>query len=193
MRVLLATAMTIMLMLTGCSFSNDESVAPEALPNIYDRRSGQVTLEDEAIEIRAREAINNDAELLGRGRINVNAYNGTLLITGTAFDETVHQQIIEKLRIMPGVKRVLDEVDIDSDVDLAALPDDSAITNRIRAELDRVSGSGGFNSHNIKIVTENATVYLMGLVFKEEADLATKITQQIPGVQQVIKYFEYLR
>ena len=193
MRVLLATAMIIMLMLTGCSFSNDASVTTEALPNIYDRRSGKVTLEDEAIEIRAREAINNDAELLGRGRINVNAYNGTLLITGTAFDESVHQHIIEKLRIMPGVKRVLDEVDVDSDVDLASLPDDSAITNRIRAELDKANSYEGFNSHYIKIVTENGTVYLMGLVFKEEAELATKITQQIPGVQQVIKYFEYLR
>lgn len=177
----------------GCSSSPEYSTGSEYLPNIFDRRMGQVALKDEAIEIRAREELNKDPEIPSRSHININVYNGTLLITGEAPEEQIHAKIIAGIRIIKGVKRVLDEIEIAPETDQASHYNDSSITNRIKTELDKIHNPVGFTSQNIKVFTENGNVYLMGLVYKEEADIVTKVTQEVPGVKNVIKLFEYLR
>jgi osmotically-inducible protein OsmY len=42
------------------------------------------------------------------------------------------------------------------------------------------------------VITENAEVFLMGLVTKKEAETAIDITRNIGGVSRVFKAFEYL-
>ena len=44
----------------------------------------------------------------------------------------------------------------------------------------------------IKVITENGSVYLMGLVTRAEADTATEIARKVSGVQRVVKVFEYI-
>ena len=43
---------------------------------------------------------------------------------------------------------------------------------------------------NIKVVTENAEVFLMGLVQGPEADKAVEIARHVEGVSRVVKAFE---
>ena len=50
----------------------------------------------------------------------------------------------------------------------------------------------GFDSSRIKVVTEDSTVFLMGLVTKETGNQAATITREISGVKRVVKVFEYL-
>lgn len=44
----------------------------------------------------------------------------------------------------------------------------------------------------IKLIAENGTVFLMGLVYRKEAEAATEIASTTGGVQRVVKVFEYL-
>ncbi len=44
----------------------------------------------------------------------------------------------------------------------------------------------------VKVVTERANVYLMGLVTRAEAEAAVQVTRSVPGVVRVIKVFEYI-
>jgi osmotically-inducible protein OsmY len=41
-------------------------------------------------------------------------------------------------------------------------------------------------------VSENGTVYLMGLVTHKEANDAAEITRNLGGVKAVVKVFEYI-
>ena len=43
----------------------------------------------------------------------------------------------------------------------------------------------------IKVITENGTVYLMGTVNRDQADVAVDIARQVQGVQRVMKIFQY--
>ena len=43
------------------------------------------------------------------------------------------------------------------------------------------------------MVTENASVYLLGLVTQKEADAAVEIARTTGGVRKVVKVFEYCR
>ena len=44
----------------------------------------------------------------------------------------------------------------------------------------------------IKTVTEKGVVYLLGIVSRDEAELATTIARETGGVLKVVKLFEYL-
>jgi osmotically-inducible protein OsmY len=46
-------------------------------------------------------------------------------------------------------------------------------------------------SGSIKVVTENGVVYLMGIVKRDQADIAVDIARQVSGVQKVVKIFQY--
>ena len=50
----------------------------------------------------------------------------------------------------------------------------------------------GFPSTRVKVVTENGTLFLMGLVTKDIGNQAAAIASQTTGVKRVIKLFEYL-
>ena len=43
----------------------------------------------------------------------------------------------------------------------------------------------------VKVVTENGSVFLMGLVSRKQGDQITEITRTTRGVKRVIKLFEY--
>ncbi|MBY0418079.1 MAG: BON domain-containing protein, partial [Pararheinheimera sp.] len=65
---------------------------------------------------------------------------------------------------------------------------DSWITTRIKGKFladENVSGL------NIKVVTENGEVFLMGLVNQQEAERAVNLARNVDGVARVIKAFEY--
>ena len=44
----------------------------------------------------------------------------------------------------------------------------------------------------IKVVTENGEVFLLGLIDRAQADLATEIASNTAGVRKVVKVFEYV-
>ena len=53
-------------------------------------------------------------------------------------------------------------------------------------------GDESVEAGRIKVVTENRSVYLMGLVTQQEASAATEIARTVNGVQRVVKVFEYV-
>jgi osmotically-inducible protein OsmY len=48
------------------------------------------------------------------------------------------------------------------------------------------------SANDIKVITENGEVFLMGLVTEKEANLAADVARHVSGVEKVIKVFEYL-
>ena len=47
------------------------------------------------------------------------------------------------------------------------------------------------NGIKVKVITEDSEVFLLGLVSREHADIATEVARNISGVKQVIRAFEY--
>jgi osmotically-inducible protein OsmY len=47
-------------------------------------------------------------------------------------------------------------------------------------------------SSRIKVLTEQGTVYLMGLVTKIEAEHAVEVTKKVYGVEKIVTLFEYI-
>ena len=152
-----------------------------------DRRSTGVYIEDEEIEFRAGSRL-REAKLDGV-RANFTSFNRRLLITGEAPTEALKARMSEIGRGVPGVKDVYNEMAIAAPIGFAARSNDGYITTKVKA---RLFDDNRINANHVKVVTANGVVFLMGLVKRDEADIAAGIAARTTGVQRVVKVFEYL-
>ncbi len=173
------------LSLQGCFPIAAVGVGATALV-VDDRRSTGFYLEDENIEWRARAII---VDRFKNAHINVTSFNLSVLITGEVPDERTKTEVGDAIRKVANVKNVTNELVVGGNSSLTARSNDTLITTNVKA---RFLGAKGFSSNHVKVVTEAATVFLLGIVTKEEADAATEVARTTSGVSRVVKVFEYV-
>jgi osmotically-inducible protein OsmY len=153
-----------------------------------DRRTAGVYVSDQEIELRAltslREALPQKTD-----NISATSYNRQVLLTGQVPDEALRARAAEVVKGIPDVRTVFNELSISGVTSLTSDANDVSITTKVKTRLlrdDRVPGT------KIKVVTESAVVYLMGLVTQAEAEAATEIARTTAGVTKVVTLFEYI-
>lgn len=155
----------------------------------HDKRSNQTMLDDEVIETKAKDAIYKDAAMAKRIHINVTSYNHVVLMTGEALSRATRDKAVNIVRNLDKVRRVHNEVRVADLTGFTSRTGDSWITSKVKTQM---LATKEFDSTRIKVVTEDGTVFLMGLVSKETGNQAAAITREISGVKRVVKVFEYL-
>ena len=155
---------------------------------VADRRTTGTIIEDEAIENKFRLALWDQKELNKRVHVNVTSYNTSVLVSGEAPTEEDRQAVIELVKNVEKVTRVFDEITIAAPSSLLSRSADGVVTAKIKTKL---IAEKDLSTLHIKAVTENGVTFLMGLVSKEEGDIATEIARRTGGVQKVVKLFEY--
>ena len=154
-----------------------------------DRRTTGTLVEDQAIEIKAINAIFGDKELADKARINATSYSGILLLTGQTPTEELRSRAVNRVTNIDKVTRVHNEITLGEPIPFQVNTKDSWITTRVKSTL---LGTKNIAANHIKVVTDSGVVYLMGLVTHAEADMASNIASNIDGVERVIKIFEYI-
>lgn len=175
------------LVIQGCAAAVVGGTATTAMIVVDPRTAGTI-LDDEMIEFKVREAFYDQPELSKQSHLNVTSYNGKVLLTGEAISQTIRQRIEALARAVPKVRGVHNEIIIAAPSSALTRSSDSWITAKVTS---RLAASDEVKSVDIKVVTENGTVYLMGLVSRENASKATDVVRQTSGVQRVVKLFEY--
>lgn len=158
----------------------------------YDRRTVGTFIDDQGIELKARTAIFNDRDLNRQIHINITSYNGIVLLSGEAPSEELRARAETITRGVEKVRLVHNEMTIAAPSSMMTRSSDTLITGKVKTSLFGIKGLEGFDPTRVKVVTENGTVYLMGLVYRNEADAVTQQARQVGGVQRVVKLFEYL-
>jgi osmotically-inducible protein OsmY len=152
-----------------------------------DRRTTGAQVDDEAIELKVSDRIRT---LYGdRVHVNVSSFNGIVLLTGevpdigTSASAAVAAKGIEKVRSVHNELTV-----IAPHSELSARTNDSYITTKVKG---RFVEAGKFPPNAVRVVTERAVVYLMGIVSKQEGNDAGEVAATTEGVTRVVKVFEY--
>ena len=187
--LLLPTLSLCALLLSGCAAPLLVAGAAGGATVARDERSNQSMLDDQVIEAKAKDAIYADPERAKRVHINVTSYNHVVLLTGEALSKTTRSEVLDIVRQLDKVRLVHNEIRIADLTDFSSRTGDSWITSKVKSEM---LATRGFPSTRVKVVTENDTVFLMGLVTREVGDHAASIARKISGVKRVIKLFEYL-
>lgn len=152
-----------------------------------DRRTAGTYLLDEEIELKAGSRIR---ETHGENtHVNVTSYNRRVLLTGEVPDAAARARIEELVKTAPNVREVQNELAIGAVSGYLGRSNDSYITAKVKT---RFLDDKRFNAHHVKVVTEAGTVFLLGLVKREEGNAAAEIAARTGGVAKVVKVFEYL-
>lgn len=150
-----------------------------------DRRPTAVMTDDQAIELKASNRLN---EKYPSSHIIATSYNKFVLLTGEVPDAAAKAEADRIVRGIETVRGTYNELQIGPVSALSARANDSYITSKVKT---RFLDARRFNALHVKVVTEGATVYLMGLVKRSEANDATELARTTTGVQRVVRAFEY--
>jgi osmotically-inducible protein OsmY len=180
-------ALMIAALLQGCAAAVVAGATGAAAAN--DRRTIGAQIDDNTIEFKAGAAIDAMESLTDIARVVVKSVNGNLLVVGQAPNEYLRGLAVKALGKVEGVKKVHNQIKIGSVTTMSTQTVDTWITTKVKLKL---LTEETVNSNNIAVLTENAEVYLMGLVTPDEADKAVEIARNISGVAKVIKVFELM-
>jgi osmotically-inducible protein OsmY len=179
-------------LVAGCSTIATDEGEMTGQSLLHERRTRDAILMDNRIETEAYDELNGEDEIVNQCHFTVTAYNGTVLVTGETPNEDLRKKIISTIQVIPGVKLIHNELIIAEPSDAAARANDALITDTIRIALNQIRTLPDFDPAMVKVITENGTVYLMGLVRRDEGAVVINLTRVQPGVKQIITVFEYI-
>jgi osmotically-inducible protein OsmY len=157
----------------------------------HDRRSVGTVIDDSNIELSAYDALNKDKQLALENNVGVVVYNGVLLLIGQVRTEELRSRAEEKVTGFQGVRRVVNEISVEEPGGFGGAARDRWLTLRVKTALLDIVDQPGFDPTRVNVTTQNARVYLMGLVTRTEGERVVEIARGVPGVDRVVKVFEY--
>jgi osmotically-inducible protein OsmY len=152
-----------------------------------DRRTVATMTEDESIELKTLQRVAD--KVPGNVHLNVTSYNRIVLLTGEAPNDNARREIERIAKSVDNVRGVTNEMTIGPPTSMTSRANDSYVTSKVKA---RFVDASRFNALHVKVVTENAVVFLLGLVKRQEAKDAIEIARTTEGVKRVVTVFEYL-
>ncbi len=174
--------------LQGCAAVAVGGAAAVGTSVAIDRRTTGVYVGDQEIELRAMNRL-REAFPQKTDNISTTSYNRQVLLTGQVPDEDTRARAADVVKAIPDVRTVFNELVVSGVTSLTSDANDVSITSKVKTRLLRDERVPGVK---IKVVTESAVVYLMGLVTQAEAEAATEITRTTAGVTKVVTLFEYI-
>ena len=180
----LLTAVTV----SGCGIVVATTAVVIAVDVARDRRGVSVYWDDNKIEFDIRGSISGQKEIQNEN-VSVTVFNGIVLLTGEVPDQRDIDKILDLAKAHKGSQQVVNRLELAGKTNLTSRANDGWITTQVKTAM---ATSGTLDPTRVKVVTERANVYLMGLVTRAEAEAAVKVTRSVPGVVRVIKVFEYI-
>lgn len=152
---------------------------------VTDRRSTGMIVSDEVIEKRVSYEI---TQALGKSKhhITVTSYEARVLLTGevaTMNDRRLSQQIAAASL---DVREVINELAVMEPSSMSTRLSDSMLATKVRSAI---IGNAKTSLNQMKVTVDRGIVYLMGLVTRDEAQLAAQTAAEVSGVQKVVTCF----
>jgi osmotically-inducible protein OsmY len=175
MRATLLIILSICLVLSGCAwFADKQSNAPDS--TVFD---------DNILGSKLQLSY---ARQYRNANIDVNSYNGCVLLTGQVRTLQDKVQIEQQTKNTQGVITVHNYLQVRLTQSIAASSYDSLITTRVKFELLSMKN---VHSNNIKVVTNDRVVYLLGKVKRKDARIIADAVAKLNGVAKVVLLYEY--
>jgi osmotically-inducible protein OsmY len=152
-----------------------------------DRRSPGVQAIDKGIELEAENAL---AKRFGdNAHINVISFNQKVLLTGEVKDADIKGEAGAYVKEMKNARSVFNELVIGPNSTYTSRANDSYLESKIKTQM---IFTDQLPSNSMVIVAEGSSVYLMGMLTQNEADIAKKVASNTNGVKDVYAYFDII-
>ncbi|TAK77855.1 MAG: BON domain-containing protein [Gammaproteobacteria bacterium] len=157
---------------------------------VYNQRSLQKRWSDQYISMRVFKALDVDDTRFKDANISIATFNNEVLLAGQVPKSWQRQEAEQRVKDIPNVKRVYNLIAVTPPSSALTRISDAWITAKVKAKL---MTSSDVDATQVKVVTEDGTVYLMGILLPSEAQAAVDMARTTEGVEKVVKVFSYLR
>lgn len=161
---------------------------------LTDRRDPITVWDDRKTENQIKHDIAQTFSTQSGFHVNVTTYNQDVLLTGQVPTEADKERLTTLTESAGSseninVETIYNEVTVGPVTGLVQRTTDTWVTSKIKSHF---TASNKIGLMRMQVITENGTVYLMGLVTQQEAELATEKAREVKGVEQVVRLFEYV-
>ncbi|MFT4723615.1 MAG: osmotically-inducible protein OsmY [Colwellia sp.] len=188
MRKKLLITLASILFLQGCVAAAVVTIVGGASA-ATDERSIGTQLDDQKIEFEANAKLGKHQALADNTNIQVISVNGSVLVIGQVPNTYLRDLAIKSINEVKQVVQLHNQIRISNTTSITTRSNDVWLTSKVKAAL---FGSDNIDATNIKVVTENGEVFLMGLITQAQANEAVEIARNVSGVNRVFKIFEYI-
>jgi osmotically-inducible protein OsmY len=182
----LFVALTLTSFLSSCAVVAVGGVAATATV-MADRRTPAVQAIDKGIGLEIENAL--DKRFGDNAHINVTSFNQKVLLTGEAKDAEIKERAGAYAKENKNVRSVFNEIVIGPNSAYTARANDSYLESKIKTQMiftDKLP------SNSMEIVAEGSSIYLMGILTQNEAELAKKVASNTNGAKDVYAYFDII-
>lgn len=188
LRLSIALLASVWVGLSGCTTIVDATTR-EPIELNPGKRSLGMRIDDSQIETIASVNINKAHERLDDAPIDVHSYNAVVLLVGQVPNAELRSLAGKTVSAIHSVRQVHNELEIDAPISFMTRTNDNWLTTKVKTKL---YASRDVEGGRVQVITENSSVYLMGLVSRAEADRITDIVRDTGGVERVVRVFEYI-
>ena len=183
-RAMIGAIITACLMSTGCAtnYLTNSTEGTYGVPAT--ERTIPQRLLDRSIEHTAKVNIYGLQEgLQQNSRISINSFYSEVLLLGEVPSEDIKTQIEKVVGSMPDVSRVYNERKVSGSKGYSATVHDGYITSKL---LARVTANNGIKSSQIKIITNDGVVYVMGRMTPSQQSLLIDMANNTVGITELV-------
>jgi len=183
-------ALVLLMMTTACTTILVETTGPEGMTEDPGSRTAGAVIEDEAIQTRIIVNMKSQEPRFKNSNFNVISHNGVVLIVGQVQSDELRSRASEiASEASSKIKRIHNELEVAGRTTFLARTNDTWISSKVRVQM---TASKEVPASQIRVVTNNGTVYLMGMITQSEGDQAALLARNVAGVAKVVKVFEYI-
>ncbi len=157
----------------------------------HDRRSWTTVISDRNIQTTAYDNFNKDKELALKNNVTIVVYNGVMLLAGEVRTAELKERAERRVSGYEGVRRLVNEIEVREPEGFLSRRRNNTITVHVKTALLDIVDMAGFDPTRVNVTTVHRTVYLMGLLSREEAERVADIARNVAGVEKVVRVLEY--
>ena len=182
-RILTPALLATFLALGGCSAINSVAT-PAPQGEDYSARTAGMKVEDETIESKIQDTMTTTDARLDDARVGVNSYNGVVLLFGQVPSQELKDLAGQIAQDTRQVRQVYNELTVAANLPLGQRLKDDWLETSAQTVL---AANKDIDTRHLEVIAENATLYLMGTVTRDEAQRVVSEVSGINGVQRIVE------
>ncbi len=180
----------IILLLINGILSSCVSSAVSGAQAVYNRHSIKKNVDENFTTMHAYHAVDTYGNIYKDAHLTIATFNDSVLLAGQVTSPEQKTELQRIIQPVIGERTLYNFLEIANPSSTLTRTSDAWITSKIKSRLIAIDEA---DPTQIKVVTENGIVYLMGTVQPEQADIAVDVAKETSGVQRVVKIFSYLQ
>ncbi|MCG3880185.1 BON domain-containing protein [Psychrobacter sp. Ps6] len=122
-------------------------------------------------------------DLQQTSRMGIDSFNSEVLLTGEVPSEALKAEVEKVVSSMPDVRRVYNEMEVSASKGYSSTVHDGYITSKL---LAKIAASDGVKTSQIKAVTNNGVVYIMGRMTPTQQSNLIDVANSTVGVTELV-------